>query len=53
VGERGERLDESVPGTGLGLAIVLDISKLYGGLFSLEESSLGGVLARVELPAIQ
>jgi signal transduction histidine kinase len=53
VGERGERLDESVPGSGLGLAIVRDISKLYGGFFSLQESSLGGVLARLELPAIQ
>jgi signal transduction histidine kinase len=53
VGERGERLDESVPGSGLGLAIVRDISKLYGGFFGLDESSLGGVLARLELPAIQ
>ena len=53
VGERGERLDESVPGSGLGLAIVRDISKLYGGFFTLGESSLGGVLARLELPAIQ
>jgi signal transduction histidine kinase len=53
VGERGERLDESVPGSGLGLAIVRDISKLYGGFFSLGESSLGGVEARLELPAIQ
>jgi signal transduction histidine kinase len=52
VGARGERLDESVPGSGLGLAIVRDISKLYGGFFSLEESSLGGVQARLELPAI-
>jgi signal transduction histidine kinase len=52
-GERGERLDESVPGSGLGLAIERDISKLYGGFFSLGESSLGGVLARLELPAIQ
>jgi len=52
VGERGERLDESVPGSGLGLAIVRDISKLYGGFFALDQSSLGGVLARLELPAI-
>jgi signal transduction histidine kinase len=53
VGGRGERLDESVPGSGLGLAIVRDISKLYGGFFTLGESGLGGVLARLELPAIQ
>jgi signal transduction histidine kinase len=52
VGERGERLDESVPGSGLGLAIVRDISKLYGGFFELNESSMGGLLARLELPAI-
>ena len=52
VGERGERLDESVPGSGLGLAIVRDISKLYGGFFGLDESSLGGLMARLELPAI-
>ncbi len=52
VGERGERLDESVPGSGLGLAIVRDISKLYGGFFNLDKSSFGGVLARLELPAI-
>ncbi|HXB51412.1 MAG TPA: HAMP domain-containing sensor histidine kinase, partial [Rhizomicrobium sp.] len=52
VGERGERLDETVPGSGLGLAIVRDISKLYGGFFGLDESSLGGLLARLELPAI-
>jgi signal transduction histidine kinase len=53
VGERGERLDESVPGSGLGLAIVRDISKLYGGFFSLGESAMGGVQARLDLPAIQ
>ena len=52
VGERGERLDESVPGSGLGLAIVRDISRLYGGFFSLDASPLGGVMARLELPAI-
>jgi signal transduction histidine kinase len=52
VGSRGERLDESVPGSGLGLAIVRDISKLYGGFFALDASPLGGLLARLELPAI-
>ncbi|HWA31523.1 MAG TPA: sensor histidine kinase [Rhizomicrobium sp.] len=52
VGERGERLDESVPGTGLGLAIVRDIAKLYGGSLALGRSSLGGLEARLVLPAI-
>jgi signal transduction histidine kinase len=52
VGERGERLDESVPGSGLGLAIVRDIAKLYGGELDLGESKLGGFEARVTLPAI-
>lgn len=52
VGERGERLDERVPGSGLGLAIVRDIAKLYGGDFGLDASAMGGVMARLELPAI-
>ncbi len=52
VGERGERLDESVPGTGLGLAIVRDIAKLYGGALDLGESELGGLRAELALPAI-
>jgi signal transduction histidine kinase len=53
VGTRGERLDESVPGTGLGLAIVRDISKLYAGFLTLDASPLGGLEARLTLPAIQ
>jgi signal transduction histidine kinase len=52
VGERGERLDESVPGTGLGLAIVRDIAKLYGGTFALDAAPEGGLQARLTLPAI-
>lgn len=52
VGERGERLDESVPGSGLGLAIVRDIAKLYGGGVELGESPLGGLEVRLTLPAI-
>ena len=51
VGERGERLDESVPGTGLGLAIVRDIAKLYGGSLVLDDSPLGGLEVRLTLPA--
>ncbi len=52
VGERGERLDESVPGSGLGLAIVRDIAKLYGGSIDFGESPLGGFEVRLTLPAI-
>ncbi len=52
VGERGERLDETVPGTGLGLAIVRDIARLYGGTFDLGESRIGGLKAVLRLPAI-
>ena len=52
VGERGERLDESVPGSGLGLAIVRDISKLYGGFFALDASELGGLKTILTLPAL-
>lgn len=53
VGARGERLDENVPGTGLGLSIVRDIAKLYGGALTLGDSPLGGLEARLALPAIQ
>jgi signal transduction histidine kinase len=52
VGERGERLDESVPGFGLGLAIVRDIAKLYNGSLALDASPLGGLRAQLTLPAI-
>ncbi|HWE06485.1 MAG TPA: HAMP domain-containing sensor histidine kinase [Rhizomicrobium sp.] len=52
VGERGERLDETVPGSGLGLAIVRDIARLYGGTLTLADSPLGGLEARLTLPAI-
>ena len=52
IGERGERLDESVPGSGLGLAIVRDIARLYGGSLSLGRSPFGGFEARLALPAL-
>ncbi|WP_157218822.1 sensor histidine kinase [Flavisphingomonas formosensis] len=51
--ERGARLDTGKPGTGLGLAIVRDVAEIYGGTVGLEESEdLGGLLARLRLPAV-
>ncbi len=49
--KRGEKLDEAKPGSGLGLSIVSDLAHAYGGTFSLQTSKLGGLLARLELPA--
>ena len=49
--ERGVRLDEGAPGSGLGLAIVRDLCELYGGSVALDRSPLGGLRARVALPA--
>jgi signal transduction histidine kinase len=50
--KRGRRLDEEVPGSGLGLDIVRDIAELYRGSFHIEQSGLGGVSARLDLPAV-
>jgi signal transduction histidine kinase len=47
---RGGRLDETVPGSGLGLDIVREIAELYRGRLQLEDSPLGGLRARLELP---
>ena len=49
--QRGRRLDETRPGSGFGLTIVDDLARLYGGRLTLGESHLGGLLARLELPA--
>jgi signal transduction histidine kinase len=49
--QRGVRADEAAPGSGLGLAIVRDLAELYHGAISLEESPLGGLRARLRLPA--
>ncbi|MEM9624667.1 MAG: ATP-binding protein [Pseudomonadota bacterium] len=51
--KRGRRLDESVPGTGLGLSIVVDLASLYGGKFELGDAELGGLSARLHLPAAE
>lgn len=48
--ERGTRLDEQVAGHGLGLGIARDIAAACGGRLVLEESELGGLRVRVELP---
>ena len=49
--QRGRRLDESVPGDGFGLPITLELAELYGGDLRLERSDLGGLRARLRLPA--
>jgi len=48
---RGSRLDESKPGSGLGLSIVVELARIYGGGLTLEASELGGLSARLRLPA--
>ncbi len=49
--KRGQRLDETVPGTGLGLSIVSDTAAEYGGQLQLERADMGGLRARLILPA--
>ena len=49
--QRGVRADEAAPGSGLGLAIVRDLAELYGGSISLGAAPMGGLCARLELPA--
>lgn len=48
--ERGIRTDERVPGAGLGLAIAREVVQLYQGQIALEDSPLGGLRVRVQLP---
>jgi signal transduction histidine kinase len=48
--QRGVRADETAPGSGLGLAIVRDLADAYGGTITLDESSHGGLRARLTLP---
>jgi len=49
--KRGRRLDESKPGSGLGHSIVADLAQSYRGQFRLEKAELGGLSARLDLPA--
>ena len=48
---RGHRLDETKPGSGLGLSIVTDLVTMYRGTLKLERARIGGLCARVALPA--
>ena len=52
LGQRGRRLDETVPGTGLGLSIVADLVSLYGGAIRFESASAGGLKVVLTLPAV-
>jgi two-component system osmolarity sensor histidine kinase EnvZ len=38
-------------GTGLGLAIARDIARGHGGDITLDQSNLGGLQARISIPA--
>jgi len=50
-----QRLDEARnqdrPGSGLGLSIARDIARSHGGELFLEDSPLGGLRARIRIPA--
>ncbi len=49
--ERGARLDEAAPGQGLGLSILQETVELYAGELVFERGQLGGLKARLRLPA--
>jgi len=48
---RGKRLDEQAGGHGFGLPITEELAELYGGGLTLDRSALGGLAARLTLPA--
>jgi signal transduction histidine kinase len=48
---RGARLDEAAPGQGLGLSILNETVELYAGELLFERGQLGGLKARLRLPA--
>lgn len=52
IGKRGMRLDETKPGSGLGLSIVSDLAASYRGTMALDASPMGGLLVRLDLPAV-
>lgn len=50
LGERGHRLDESLPGTGLGLSIAREILALNDGEIRFERADIGGLAVSFSLP---
>lgn len=48
---RGARLDEAAPGQGLGLSILKETVELYAGHLIFERGQMGGLKARLQLPA--
>jgi signal transduction histidine kinase len=40
-----------MPGSGLGLSIVMELARVYGGSLTLDDAPLGGLAARLTLPA--
>ncbi|MGE0043957.1 MAG: ATP-binding protein, partial [Vicinamibacterales bacterium] len=48
---RGVRADEAAPGSGFGLAIVRELAELHGGTIAIGRAPLGGLRARLTLPA--
>lgn len=51
LGQRGIRLDESIPGHGLGLAILKQLVEHYAGNLTFLPSDSGGLQVRIELPS--
>jgi two-component system sensor histidine kinase PhoQ len=47
---RGTRADEVQSGQGIGLAVVAELVQLYRGQLILEDSDLGGLRVRIDLP---
>ncbi len=50
---RGVRLDEKISGSGIGLDIVKELIKIYAGKLSFAHSKMGGVLVKIDLPALK
>jgi signal transduction histidine kinase len=50
LGQRGQRLDETVSGTGLGLAIAQEIVAVNGGQISYGRAEIGGLCVTITLP---